>query len=68
MILCGYKDHECNEEAVVYEKSTGERFYFKDKVVEREWYEKNWESIVMGSVACSICGSAAFDNRYKIEI
>lgn len=66
-IICGAKkDHECNEDAVVYADSEGKRYYFKNNDEAYEWYKETNLNICMGSVACSICGSAAFDNAYKI--
>jgi hypothetical protein len=66
-IICGgKKDHECNEDAIVYETKDGDRYFFTDKDEERRWYNEHYAETIMGSVACSICGSAAFDN-FKVQ-
>jgi len=66
-IICGgHKDHECNEMASVYETSDGKRFYFRDDAEAKKWYDDNYMQIIMGSVACSICGGAAVDNAWRL--
>jgi hypothetical protein len=68
-IVCrGRKDHECNEDAEIMEDAQGKRYFFENHEKAREFYELNWAvfNICMGSVACSICGMAAFDNAYKL--
>jgi YHS domain-containing protein len=68
-IVCGgKKDHECNEDAEVMEDAQGKRYFFENHEKASEFYELNWDilNICMGSVACSVCGDAAFDNAYKI--
>ncbi len=61
--VCGGKpkDHECNEEAVLYQTKDGKRFFFADKEKSKRWYEDNYMNTTMGSVACSICESALID-------
>lgn len=67
-IICGgEKDHKCNEDAGVYETKDGKRHFFKDRNEDEKWYSENYKDVLMASVACSICGSAAFDNAWKIE-
>lgn len=62
-IICGAKkDHKCNESAIVYGTSDGNRFYFKTNEEAKNWYYKTDIHITIGSVACSICGSAAIDS------
>lgn len=69
VIICGMKkDHECNEDAVVYETRDGKRHYFKDGNSAHEWYEENYRDTLMGTVTCSICFDTAFDNAYKLGI
>lgn len=68
-IICGAKkDHECNEDAEVMEDAEGKIYFFENHEKAGKFYELNWAvlNICMGSVACSICGSAAFDNAYKL--
>jgi hypothetical protein len=68
-IICGgKKDHECNKDAQVMEDSSGKRYFFKTHEEAHKFYDDNWDkvNICMGSVACSICGSAAFDKAYKL--
>lgn len=64
VIICGghKKDHVCNEDATVYELRDGKRFTFTDKEQEVKWCDDNFKNIVMGSVACSICGRADIDD------
>jgi YHS domain-containing protein len=69
VIICGRnKDHDCNENAEIMEDAKGERYFFESHEKAREFYELNWAvlNICMGSVACSVCGSAAIDNAYKL--
>jgi YHS domain-containing protein len=69
VIICGgKKDHECNENAEIMEDAQGKRYFFENHEKAREFYECNWAvlNICMGSVACSICGYAVFDNAYKL--
>jgi len=67
-ICGGKKDHECNEDAVVYETREGNRFLFTDSVKAENWFHEHHKETIMGSVACSICGGAAYDERWKLEI
>ena len=67
-IVCGgHKDHECDEKASVYETKDGQRFYFKSEAEAKKWYDENYMHTIMGSVACSVCGGAAFDNAWKLD-
>ena len=63
-IICGGEptDHKCNEDAIVYETKSGEKFYFKNSEEGHKWYQENYEQVISGSVACSICKRAAIDN------
>ena len=65
-IICGRKDHECDEKATVYGTRNGQDFYFKDANEGKKWYDKNYRDVTMGSVACSICGRAAIDDAWKM--
>lgn len=66
-IICGgHKDHECDENASVYETEDGQRFYFKSDAEARTWYDSNYMKTRMWSVACSICGSAMIDSAWKL--
>ncbi len=58
-IMCGGEptDHKCNEDASVLLLKDGSRVKDADG-----YYEKHWENVVGGSVACSICGRAMIDN------
>ncbi len=65
-ICGGEKDHECNELGVMYQTITGEQFFFTDMDKEKEWYDKNYQDCISGSVACTICGHAAIYDAYKL--
>jgi len=67
IIICGGpKDHECNEEGRCYETRNGQRFYFRNASEGEEWYNLNYMVVIMGSVACSICGDALIDDAWKL--
>lgn len=66
-IICGHNDHECDEKASLYETKDGRRFYFRDESEAEKWYDENYMHTIMGSVACSVCSSAAFDNAWKLD-
>ncbi len=67
-IICGgNNDHECDEKAIVYETKDGQRFYFRNDEEAKKWYDENYMHTIMGSVACSVCGGAAFDNAWKLD-
>lgn len=67
-IICGEQnDHECDEKASVYETKDGQRFYFRSDEEAKRWYDENYMHTIMGSVACSVCGGAAFDNAWKLD-
>ena len=55
------KDHECDKKAIIYEKKDGKRFFFTNTEEADKFIDENHKDIVMGSVACSICESAAID-------
>lgn len=63
-IVCGGEqtDHKCNEDATVYETNDGERFLFNEEKRSNEWYDRHYQNVCGSSVACSICGKAAFDD------
>lgn len=64
-IICnGHKDHECDEKATVYGTKDGQRFYFRSDAAAKKWYDDNYMHTTFGSVACSVCGSAAIDSAY----
>ena len=63
----GHNDHICDEKASVYETKDGQRFYFRSEVEAKKWYDENYMRTIMGSVACSVCGGAAFDNAWKLD-
>lgn len=60
-LKCGTKDHECNDIAIVFKTKSGERHYFDNKRAADSWYDENFKEVTTGSVACSICGTAAID-------
>ena len=65
-IICGGpSDHVCNEDGIMYETTDGERHYIKPEQVEQFAFTHEIRS---GSVCCSICGHAAIDDVYKIDI
>lgn len=63
-IICGGEpnSHVCNENAVVYDTNDGYRHYFDNAVIAKDWHDKNYQSVIAGSVACSVCKRAAIDN------
>lgn len=66
-IICGgEQDHECDEKAIMYETTSGERFFFTDVTEERRWYNEHYQRVIAGSVACSICQRAEIDNAWKL--
>ena len=65
-ICGGHKDHECDENATVYETRDGQRFYFRSDAEAKKWYDDSYMHIRMGSVACSICGSAMIDSAWML--
>ena len=66
-IICGCKkDHECNEDATVYETRDGNRHTFKDDSEAKTWHQENYQNVLMGSVACSICGEAMIDSAWML--
>lgn len=67
IIVCGCKkDHTCNELATVYETRDGKRHTFTDDSEAKKWYDENYTNVLMGSVACSICGEAMIDSAWML--
>lgn len=55
-------DHVCDEKATVYGLANGERVILTEN--DRDYYDKNYQDIVFGSVGCSVCGRAAIDRAH----
>lgn len=68
-IVCGGEpDHQCNDDATVYETFDGIQQFFEKEENRVEWYEFHYKEVRSMSVACSICHRAAIDNAMWLDI